>query len=130
MELLRLTESLRLPVPVDGIWRNPPQALWEAPEPSTQTLVSDADNPYYPRYMTAREIARHISESTWERKIALLGEETLDDEELHAFAVALLIPTALFATTSQRQRTPAMIARLFQVPEKIAHERLHDLGHL
>jgi hypothetical protein len=130
LELLRLADAVRLPVPVDSLWRFPPSDLWPAPAVTQQTIIIDPDNPYLPRYITAREIARALGESAWEAKKRLLGNDPLSDDETHMFAVALLMPTPLFTNLSERQKQPHIVASIFQVPQPLAETRLRDLGYL
>ncbi len=130
LELLRLADAVRLPVPVDSLWRFPPLNLWPAPAITQQTIIVDPDNPYLPRYVTAREIARALGESAWEAKKRLLGNDPLNDDEKHTFAIALLMPTPLFTSLSERQKQPHIVASIFQVPQTLAETRLRDLGYL
>lgn len=129
MELLRLAEALRLPIPVDAIWYTPPAGLWPAPSHSQQTLAEDADNPYMPRFRTARDIAALVNESNWAIKNRLLGSTLMTADERTIFAIALLMPTALLATLSRQQLQPHLVAHIFQVPEEMAIDRLDDLGY-
>ncbi len=131
MELLRLANAVRLPVPVDGLWRNPPASLWPPPHAQMQTLADDQDDPTVLRYRTAREIAGFVSDSRWPEKERLLGGKPLDGDERHHFAIALLMPTALVASLSARQvGDPPLVAQIFQVPLKLAEQRLRELNHL
>ncbi len=130
MELLRLAEALRLPVPVDAIWHTPPAGLWLPPASGQQTLVEDADNPYLPRFSTARDIAHLVNESDWAIKNRLLGSNLMSSDERTTFAIALLMPTALLATLARQQLRPNLVAHIFQVPEELATNRLYDLGYL
>ena len=130
MSLLRLADAVRLPVPVDSIWRSPPEALWTPPSAGRETLLDDPEAPFLPRLKTARQIARFVDESAWALRERLLGKQAMTADERDIFAQALLMPTALLATLSAHQRRPAIVSRIFQVPEKLAEERLHDLGYL
>jgi hypothetical protein len=130
MDLLRMADAVWLPVPVDGIWRSPPGNLWPPPRANQQTLLDSPDDPYVPRYQTARDIARFVSDSAWDKKDRMLGGKPLDGDERHIFALALLIPTALLLTLSERQLSSAgLVATIFQVPVAMAQERLQDLGY-
>ncbi len=130
MELLRVADAVRLPVPVDALWHSPPPGFWLPPSSGQQTLVEDTDNPYLPRFTTAREIAAFVNQSNWGIKEQLLGSTPMDDEERTTFAVALLMPTALLATLSRRQLMPDLVARIFQVPVALAEQRLRELDYL
>ena len=129
-EVLRLADGLHVPVPVDTIWRYPPGHLWPEPSLANQwTLSEDPANPYLPRVRTAREIAGFINASVWETKQLLLGNTPMNEAERTFFAIALLMPATLLVTLSKRQREPAMVSRIFQVPQEIAAERLLALGY-
>ena len=130
MELLRLADAARLPVPVDTLWHSPPPGLWPPPSTSQQTLVEDTDNPYLTRFITAREIAAFVNQSDRGIKEQLLGSTPMDDEERTLFAIALLMPTALLATLSRRQLMPDRVAHIFQVPAALAEQRLRELDYL
>lgn len=129
-EVLRLADGLHIPIPVDTIWRYPPGHLWPAPSQELQwTLNEDPANPYLPRVQTAREVAMFVNASVWETKQLLLGTTPMSETERTYFALALLMPATLVTTLSKRQREPAMVSRIFQVPQDFAVERLSALGY-
>ncbi len=129
VELLRLGDALRLPVPIDSLWKDPPLGLW-VPDPETITvtaMITDED-PYTPRLMTARDIAVRVGKGSWSIKVKLLGSEPFSDEDVTIFARALLIPSQLIFRLSERQKTPENVSIIFQVPRSEAEQRLVELG--
>jgi hypothetical protein len=130
MELLRLSDALRLPVPVEQIYLNPPQQLWKI-DSSQATIYSPVgDDPSRVRLEIARAIARLVGESRWETRVRFLGEKPFSPGEVEVFAIALLMPTALLAGLNERQRAPGVVETLFQIPSTEATVRLAELGYL
>lgn len=130
-EFLRLGDALRLPVPIQRLYENPPLRLWKiepSGEPSIYVSASE-DNLVKARLEIARAIARLLGESAWEMRIRLLGDKRLSVGEVDVLALALLLPTMLLSGISERQRTATSVALIFQVPYPEAAARLTELGY-
>lgn len=131
VEFLRLVNALRLPVPIEAVWQNPPLGLWN-PESATvadaQTPPPESGDPYALRWRTALDIARALGGTAWPAKVHLMGETPFSEEDCATFARALLVPTPLLSRLSERQKTPELIQTIFKVPLAEARIRLKDLG--
>lgn len=130
MELLRLSNSLRLPVPVERIYEYPPLRLWHIDPRQTSEYVMTSEDYLQNRLNMARAVARLVGESPWEARVRLIGDLPFSPNEADIFATALLMPTALLAGISERQRTPAFVSTIFQVPIAEATMRLGEMGYL
>lgn len=130
VELLRLGNVLRLPVPVEEIYLSPPLQLWQINAPRWPTLSSDPEEKFAQRLELARSIARLVGESGWTTRIRLMGRKPLTPDDVETFAATLLVPTALLSALNARQRSPQTVAALFQVPLEAAIRRLAELGYL
>jgi hypothetical protein len=128
-ELLRLAGALRMPVPILELYHEPPGELWQAAT-HEYAAITQGDDLAYLRIEVAREIAAKLDESEWEPRQRLFGGKHFAPDDIDALARTMLIPSALLAGISERQRTPAIVARIFQVPEPEAAARLHELGYL
>ncbi|MBN1200212.1 MAG: hypothetical protein JXJ20_00010 [Anaerolineae bacterium] len=126
-ELLRQSEALRLPVPIVQVYTNPPPGLWYAG--SNMLPPPPTNGTFYERMDTARSIAQLVDASQWEPSRRMIGRHPLSPGEIEIFAIALLMPAILLARMNNRQRTPAIIATIFQVPEMEAAVRLSELGY-
>jgi hypothetical protein len=132
-ELLRLGNALRPPVPVEDLYRQPPQQLWLI-DPGEPPLANDPErtlsDSYWPRLEIARAVARRVSQCVWPLRIQLLGPQPLAANEINLFALALLLPTGLLAGISERQRSPQTVSIIFQTPLKETTLRLAELGYI
>ncbi len=133
VELLRITGTLRLPVPVEALWQNPPNTLWD--KPSAETIVAGATpaikaDTYPARWEAAVKLAVAAGSTLWSPKVRLLGEAPFTDADVYIFARALLVPTPLIARLSERQKTLEMIHTIFQAPLEEVEIRLEGLGML
>jgi hypothetical protein len=130
VELLQLSGSLRLPVPVDEIYSRPPLQLWAVDPERAPQLAPPTDDPFAQRLTTARAIARLVGESAWSTRVRLMSSKPLTADDIDTFAATLLVPTALLSALNSRQRAPQIVAVLFQVPISTAIKRLTELGYL
>ncbi len=129
-ELLRLSGALRLPVPIEEVYLNPPQNLWITDPNWEQIYALSQDIPYQRRLDIARIVARLCGEAQWDLRVRLLGEKPFSDGEVEVFALSLMLPTGLLAGINERQRTPSSVSHIFQVPLIEATVRLGELGYL
>lgn len=130
-EFLRLGNALRLPVPIQRLYENPPMRLWQI-APSTEPpiyVTASGDNLTKARLEMGRAVARLLAESRWEMRLRLLGDQPLSPGEEDVLALALLLPTMLLAGINERQRTATSVALIFQVPYREAAARLTELGY-
>lgn len=130
-EFLRLGNALRLPVPIQRLYENPPMGLWRiAPtnEPPIYVTASE-DNLAKARLEMARAVARLIAETRWDLRIRLMENKPFSSGEEDVLALALLLPTKLLAGINERQRTATSVALIFQVPYHEAAARLTELGY-
>jgi hypothetical protein len=129
-ELLRLTNALRLPIPVEEIYLNPPQNLWST-DPNWELVYALPEEDLYQRRLEiARIVARLAGEAQWDLRIRLLGEKPFSASEVEVFALSLMLPTGLLAGINERQRVPSSVSHIFQVPLTEATVRLGELGYL
>ncbi len=129
VELLRLADALRLPVPIETVWRRPPQALWNpVSEAASGQGAAHDDDPYRARWLAAVAIARAVGGSTWVAKVRLMGAAPFSDADCQVFARALLMPTPLIGRLSERQKSPELVHTIFQAPMAEAKVRLQELG--
>lgn len=131
-ELLRLSNALRLPVPIEGIYTHPPLNLWQTPaSPLPLNAAAVLGDMCQARWETARAVAAQVCKSAWPLRASLMGDSPLPDAEIDLLAVALLLPTALLAGINERQRSdPALVSTLFQAPLSAVTVRLAELGYL
>jgi hypothetical protein len=130
MELLRLGNALRLPVPVERLYEYPPLRLWRIDPRQTSEFVMISEDYLQNRLNITRAVARLVGESQWEARIRMIGDAPFSSNEVEVFTMALLMPTALLAGISEKQRTPAFVSTIFQVPIAEATMRLGELGYL
>ncbi|NDJ76881.1 MAG: hypothetical protein GYB65_11535 [Chloroflexi bacterium] len=129
-ELLRMGDALRVPVPIDRLFHNPPQRLWRIDPQQPLVYLTPPNEPLYYRLEIARAVARLTGEANWEVRTKLIGEQPFSASEVEVFALALLLPTALLANLNQQQRNVTTIAKLFQVPLPETTARLTELGYI
>src|SRR5690606_501818 len=129
VELLRVSGALRLPVPVEALWQHPPHGLWD-PQSENFALYPPrpGDDPYAGRWRIATAIANAVSGTAWVNKVHLMGAVPFNEADRQVFARALLVPTPLLSTLSERQKSPERIHNIFQVPLAEAKVRLEELG--
>jgi hypothetical protein len=128
--LLRMADALRIPVPVDAIFFDPPQGLWRIDRAQPVVYQTSPDDlPAY-RLELARAVARLSGEADWPLRDELVGAGPFGPNEVDVFAMALLLPTTLLAGLNRQQRTSARIATLFQVPEPEVMVRMAELGYI
>jgi len=130
MELLRISNALRLPVPVEEIYQKPPYDLWHIDPHMPAPYLTFSNDPLQNRLETGRAIARLIGECQWATRLRLLGDSPLSAGEVEVFALAVLMPTALLAGLNERQRNPSSVSMLFQLPLIETTVRLAELGYL
>ena len=122
-ELLRSAGMMRLPVPIATLAAEPPANMWAPPAEPIRAPSGE------PRLALARHVARKTGESQWALKLRVFGAQPFTDADVELFATALLLPSTLLATLNAAQRTPGHVARLFDVPERLAATRLAELGY-
>ncbi|WP_119066983.1 hypothetical protein [Aggregatilinea lenta] len=130
VELLRLSSSLRLPVPVEEIYAHPPLQLWIVDPDRTPPLAPPSDETFAGRQSIAQAIARLVGESAWTTRVRLMSTKPFTPDDIATFADTLLVPTALLSALNDRQRAPQIVSALFQVPLSTAVKRLTELGYL
>ncbi len=130
VELLQLSGSLRLPVPVEEIYAHPPLQLWVIDPERTPALTAPSDEPFAQRQTIALAIARLVGESVWSTRVRLMSSKPFTPDDITTFAATLLVPTALLSALNNRQRAPQVVSALFQVPLATAIKRLTELGYL